>query len=505
MNPSNDQQNIGGAGLPSNNTNSDEAHEDKRGAQEDDEDEFDVYDDASAVDSSALFSDEGKLARNWRAMYNLLKEYRDENGHANPPSKEIYKGKLIGRWAGEQRIAYNRRQRNQVGDTKVIDERISLLIDIGFIFTNSRKPDDPFDRWYELLLQYRNEKGHANPKRNEKFKEENLGQWCGDIRYCVNSNRITEMQRALLDDIGFSWDPCNFVGQNEILLKKESWESMFELLKEYRTEYRHVSPTRVETYRGKNIGKWVDWQRVIFFRQHADQPVPLSMKLKDNQIALLNSLGFVWDAAPRHNPATGKKRSRWELMYELLKEYKEEHGHASPLHSETYRGENLGRWVGDNRLAYTKLCKDPNSTRLTGERVAKLKQIGFVWDPKNPQSEPEDPLIDLADLAAGKNVNDHEGEEFPRIDPVSGKKRSRWDFMYALLCEYRREHNSVTPKCSDKYYSMNLGRWVAEQRINYAKRQRGELRPDSTQMTDERIALLREIGFCFEGRKKTIV
>lgn len=63
-----------------------------------------------------------------------------------------------------------------------------------------------------------------------------------------------------------------------------------------------------------------------------------------------------------------RKRLSWESSYQLLIEYAEKHGHASPQHSP-----GVGYWASSMRKQY-------KEGSLRSDRIAKLQELGFVFD-----------------------------------------------------------------------------------------------------------------------------
>lgn len=119
------------------------------------------------------------------------------------------------------------------------------------------------------------------------------------------------------------------------------------------------------------LGFWVSTQR----RQYRvlTSGGSTSSALTVQRAQKLMNLGFEWSAKdPRMVP--------WETRYNQLKDFVAKHGHAQvPIGWE----ENvpLSNWVSKQRQEY-KLLQKGKASRLTDERIQKLKAIGFVWEAK---------------------------------------------------------------------------------------------------------------------------
>lgn len=71
---------------------------------------------------------------------------------------------------------------------------------------------------------------------------------------------------------------------------------------------------------------------------------------------------------------------QWERMYALLLDYKAEHGNITIPKRDKYKGENLGLWCQRQRDDYN--C---NKRTMTPEKVKRLSDIGFDFDPKETE------------------------------------------------------------------------------------------------------------------------
>ena len=72
--------------------------------------------------------------------------------------------------------------------------------------------------------------------------------------------------------------------------------------------------------------------------------------------------------------------NQWERMYALLLNYKAEYGNITIPKRAVYKGENLGLWCQRQRDDYNR-----NKRTMTLEKVKKLSDIGFDFDPKETE------------------------------------------------------------------------------------------------------------------------
>ena len=67
--------------------------------------------------------------------------------------------------------------------------------------------------------------------------------------------------------------------------------------------------------------------------------------------------------------------AEWGVNFGRLVRYKEEHGDCLvPQKFVVEDGTKLGKWVGTQRMVYSK-------GTLSEERTQQLEKLGFVWDP----------------------------------------------------------------------------------------------------------------------------
>jgi len=72
-----------------------------------------------------------KQEQRWHYMYNLLKEFLQENGHTRVKQKETYRGEALGNWVTCQQ--------SQCRDKKLKSHRECLLDSIGFEWITCRQ------------------------------------------------------------------------------------------------------------------------------------------------------------------------------------------------------------------------------------------------------------------------------------------------------------------------------------------------------------------------------
>lgn len=108
-----------------------------------------------------------------------------------------------------------------------------------------------------------------------------------------------------------------------------------------------------------NVGMWIKNLRTFAYK----------INLKDEQIALLNSIGMVWNL----------EEYNWDETYKFALEYFLENGHLLANDKEKYKDFYLGRWLIKQRTALKR-------GKLSLRRIKKLEYISIPWDLKRGKS-----------------------------------------------------------------------------------------------------------------------
>ena len=188
---------------------------------------------------------------------------------------------------------------------------------------------------YGELVQYKEEHRHCNvPDKDKENKQ--LGTWVGVQRGAYKKGKLDNDKVALLETIGFDWDPI-----------ESQWREKYAEIKAYKEEHGHCNVTDTEN---PQLGRWAQKQRAAYKRG----------KLDNDKVELLETIGFDWVPID----------SQWQEKYAELKAYKEEHGHCNVLSSD--KNKQLASWVKTQRTTY-------NKGKLDNDKVEFLEAIGFKW------------------------------------------------------------------------------------------------------------------------------
>jgi predicted helicase len=263
--------------------------------------------------------------------------------------------------------------------------------------------ESSWDVNFGKLVKFKEEHGHCRVPVNYNA-DIGFGKWVTTQRSFYSSGRLSKCRFSLLQQLGFEWDRYAV-----------DWENNFESLVAFKANHGHCRVSRSYKDNAK-LGNWLISQRSLYLKR----------QLSTDRISRLEALGVEWD------PYT----SDWERHFKALIAYKNKHGNCRVPRS--YKIDpQLATWVGTQRGFYRKGL-------LTKDRIIKLENLGFEWDPNC----------------------------------------SMWESHYSDLSAYKTKHGHCrVPR--NYIENPRLGNWVINQQQFYRK---GKLSAD-------RIARLEVLGF----------
>lgn len=209
------------------------------------------------------------------------------------------------------------------------------------------KWDKQWNETFDLTKEFVTEFGRF-PNSTESFKGVNIGFWLFTQGYLYRKGELKEWRSEKLKTIYF---PFSLKGQ-KIMSLEERWQKNFKLLVEFNDKYGRL-PYTCDTFKGHNIGKWVNYLRSN------------KRKLTYEQIEQLDSVGFIWDM----------NNYLWMSKYNLLKEYINKFGKLPSVRT-IYKNVNLGLWCCTQRQIRKHTC----TGLLTEERIQLLDKVNFRWN-----------------------------------------------------------------------------------------------------------------------------
>jgi len=225
-------------------------------------------------------------------------------------------------------------------------------------------------RWHErcdLMKKYMAEKGHSNPEYEELFQNVDIGVWA----YQQRRKHVKMTEGVLSAATEAKWkDRFKMLEDSGFYFEEDDseWGRMLRFLEQYKKEHGHCKLGMRETYRGEDLGQWVQGLRAALDEGSIGPHSKKAIQLRE--------VGFEWRDSQN-------LRSSFEEMMQLLIDYKKEFEHVTPLVREVYKGRRLGNWISkirliNNRLKRNYFKKDYEVKRYLGW-IEKLNTIGFVW------------------------------------------------------------------------------------------------------------------------------
>ena len=198
----------------------------------------------------------------WEEGFEALKEYKEKHGNCRVPESWIENNLKLGRWVERQREKYQ--------SEKLSDDHIKRLEDVGFTWYIL---ESNWNEMFEALKEYKNNHGDCNVPHDWVENNLKLGVWVYKRRQHYKNGKLSNDRFKCLDDIGFVWDPIEFV-----------WEKRFAALKEYKNNHGDCNVPS-DWPENKQLENWVRTQRTSYRKG----------KLSDDRIKRLEDLGFEWN------------------------------------------------------------------------------------------------------------------------------------------------------------------------------------------------------------------
>lgn len=341
-----------------------------------------------------------------------LKQYKEKHGDCLVPAED----EELGSWVV--------RLRSLAEKGKLAEDRRMKLDELGFVWRVGLTKEGAKIKWqeqYAKLEEYSKKHGDCLIP-NAYDKDPELGIWVSNQRSNWKEGVLLDDRKALLDEIGFDWDPKEKVHKAVIDAK---WESRYSELKAFRQQHGHC-----EVPPGTALSSWIKSQRTARYNKSSTGRRLLS----EEDIRRLDEIDFIWK--PKDDT------EQWESMFKSLSKYKSIHGNCL-VRKRDEEDENLaklGKWVQTQRRLKKK-------GRMQQDREKKLDDLGFVWS-----------VRDCAEQDQTKNDE-------------------KWLINYKELCSfYLKNGHTLVPT------QTTLGVWVAHQRYLFKQ---NELKEDRSEMLEE--------------------
>jgi superfamily II DNA or RNA helicase len=404
------------------------------------------------------------------------------------------------RYAGEQRGA-----QKGVDDSRLSDRVDVVGIPIELEALRSAVVTRCFgaiisswDVYFGKLAVYKDRFGHCNVE-TDWDEDSYLGKWVATQRMRKKKNALSSEQIARLNTLGFVWNWQELKGQ-------ETWMKWYRELEKYTLE--NGNPHIPARHPNSKLASWVWIQRQR--RKGTYKTKGAFDLITDEQIHLLDALGFQWDAR------YGRASEYWLKGLEQLKKFRERHGHCN-LSNVKKCDESLKAWASYQRarIAQGKIDPDQKAQLDALEFSSARDEIDHHWlhmyerlnqyhstkgNADVPNRWKED--IKLASWVSQQRQRRKKNllseEEIAMLDKIAftwqHRERGSWEDRLAEVIAFKKHNGHCDIPCNLSE-NPKLGRFVNSMRV---KRNKGTL-------TSDRIAKLDALGFAWESSKKVLV
>jgi superfamily II DNA or RNA helicase len=301
-----------------------------------------------------------RTTSSWWDGYGTARAYYEAHGDLDVPTAYVAAGGFpLGKWLTAQRAERNR--------GAMPADRAALLDRIGMIWD---RLETAWMAAYQELRAFKDEHGHFEvPVDYLTADGIRLNEWQGTQRDAARAGILTGQRTALLEEIGFPWDPA-----------EARWMRRYHQLTEAITV--HGGPRRLPP--GCPEATWLEGQHLA--HHHG--------KLPDDKITLLEQAGI-----------TIRRTDPWMAACQAIMAFKAEHGHLRiPSGYAGEAGIDLCDWLRDQRVRR-------KAGRITSEQERLLTDAGFCWDPATEAWNAR-----YQETAAWKH--EHGSLDLPRRHPV---------------------------------------------------------------------------------------
>jgi superfamily II DNA or RNA helicase len=399
-----------------------------------------------------------RVTDSWDERFGQLISFKEINGDCNVPF-EWTDNPTLAIWCSTQRYAYK--------ENRISPRKKERLEQIGFVWN---RLDEAWEKMLVELADYQQLYGNCNVPKKWKHNPR-LATWCVHQRTDFQRGKLSGDRIKRMEALNFQWTP------NEI-----AWEEMAVALMDYKAAQGTCDVPR-EWSDNPKLGKWCAHQR------QAKQ----KGKLSASRLHRLGEMGFNWNTLD----------ATWETMFDQLCIYKKNHGNCN-VPNAGKDDPKLANWCASQRGCY-------KNGKLAAERIHRLEQLGFVWDMLSDNWETMfAALLVWRQIHGSSIVSDRKSqlavwcqrqrstyknntmspERIKRLDDIGfvwDPIDSGWEAMYAALIAYKQRFGDCNVPASWEG-KLKLGQWCSVQRRTKKK----------NSISTERIQRLERIGFVWE-------
>ena len=263
-----------------------------------------------------------------------LKQFIEREGHTKVPDKHREDGFGLGYWISVQRTLRR--------DSALSAEKVSSLDALGMTWDPR---EDLFQEGLNQLKAFYRRHSHARVPQGYVQDGFPLGQWIAVRRQERRNKRLSTERIAALNELGMTWEAW-----------ESTWENTMKLFENYVANQNGSVPPRGLRFEGVDLYTWMNHQFKL-----AD-----SGKLSEYRLNRLKATGVSFQSQYERD---------WEAGFRAARKFIEREGHSYFPSKHKEEGIRLATWAEVQR-------RNRNSQNISVERVKKLNEIGFAWDPR---------------------------------------------------------------------------------------------------------------------------
>jgi hypothetical protein len=491
----------------------------------------------------------------WDSNFELLRHYKQVYTHCEVKREDDLHHPGLYRWTQHLRNEYKLFLQDPPSAPSLNTERIRLLNDLGFILVPAKKKkknegatkpsgkkmaavpkkketkpmekkrrykaipqdrtlmlarDRAWEEKFDWLVQYKESQGdckvttrYASDTGLTSEQHSMLQRWCSTVRVewkkyeknPLSTPSLNQWRVDRLKALGFVRPPLK---ENKILGK--GWEDKFQLLQKYKAAHGHCrmtprympddgNPPVLTEKEHALVYRWILRVRMEWEKYEMN---PLSApNLNPERVQRLRAIGF--------------SRDRWEPFFDLLRQFRDRHGHChvkpkcppdGPLSQVDH--DRLYRWIMETRKQWDNFEVDPTSASssrggLNAMRIERLRDIGFQRNV--PKAVPNNTMT-LTTTLTGKTTT--------TTGEVITSRNQRWEHNFNLLVEWKAKHGHFNIPSTLKGELSSFANWVRKVRTDCHAWQKD---PEKARgINESRLQQLKDIGFdVIQANKRTCV
>lgn len=319
---------------------------------------------------------------NWNYFFGLVQRYCEREGKANPPSRHVEDGRLLGGWVTLQR-------RNAREGLLSATRRAELEKLPGWSWDTL---SDGWQRTYDVLADYAAEHGHAAPVHTVEHGGYRLGAWVSQQRSGYHRGMLSAHAIEALESLpGWTW-----------LVQGKDLDAALDALQCFLDREGHMDVPREHCERDFKLGAW------LYTRRRAARYANLGVKVRgalDERFP-----GWLPAVLPSVAPRTISTKV-WLKRFAQHEQIAAETGSCIPP-ADAPSARELRYWRSRQRV-------DRGKGQLTEQEIAKLSALpGWSWEPVSNRWDQR--CAELATFA------DRHGHTTPSRDDEEHRSLAMW-------------------------------------------------------------------------------